>query len=171
MRRRLAIRKSTARSQHDPSALHIDVHPQRQSVRVAVAGELDLANAGALQAQLDALRDHGFTDVVLDLRELEFMDSSGVALILGEGRRARGAGQRFSLVAGRTAVQRALRLCGVADELEFAASAPPPPRRIARSPSPRATFERAHRAIALQCYLAELRQQGRAPRRTVAPPL
>jgi anti-sigma B factor antagonist len=162
----LAIRKSTGRSQHDPSALHIDVHPQRRSVRVAVAGELDIAGAGALQTQLDKLRGTGFTDVVLDLRDLEFMDSSGVGLILAEDRRARGAGQRFSVVAGRPAVQRALALCGVADELDFVAPAPP---RGTRPPSPRATFERAHRAIALQCYLAELRQQGRAPRRAPAP--
>jgi hypothetical protein len=95
---------------------------------------------------------------------------SGELDIVGAGalqtQLARGAGHRFSLVAGRPAVQRALALCGVADELDFAA---PAPLRSTRPPSPRASFEGAHRGIALQCYLAELRQQGRAPRRAQAP--
>jgi stage II sporulation protein AA (anti-sigma F factor antagonist) len=168
--RRLPIRRSH-RSQHnpDPSALHVDVHPQRRSVRVAIAGELDVANVGVLQTQLDDLRDAGFAHVVLDLRKLTFMDSSGVRLILREDRLARSAGRRFSLVEGIPAVQRPLVLCGLLEGLEFGdlgQSAAQPAGRVASRP---AAIEHAHRGIALQSYLAELRQQGRSPRRSAAP--
>lgn len=98
--------------------------PQRDAVRVAPAGELDLANAAALQAQLDDLHDAGFKHVVLDLRELTFMDSAAVRLILKEDRLARSTGRHLSLIEGSPTVQRVLNICGVADQLDFA---DPPP--------------------------------------------
>ena len=98
--------------------------PQRDVVRVAPTGELDLASAAALQAQLDDLHDAGFTHVVLDLRELTFMDSAAVRLILKEDRLARSTGRRLSLIEGSPTVQRVLNTCGVADQLDFA---DPPP--------------------------------------------
>src|ERR1019366_1707721 len=60
------------------------------TVRVAVAGELDMATV----PELDLTLRHAQADarvVALDLRELEFIDSSGVHLLLAAGRRAREA--------------------------------------------------------------------------------
>jgi anti-sigma B factor antagonist len=48
---------------------------------VAVAGELDLANASGLGASLAALLRAG-RDVVVDMRELRFADSSGLAALV-----------------------------------------------------------------------------------------
>lgn len=163
--RRCTIRSSTAGSPHDPSVLRVDVHPQRDVVRVATAGELDLANSAALQAQLSELRDAGFQRVVLDLRELTFMDSAGVRLIFDEDRLAREAGQRFSLIKGIAAVQRVLDLCGLCDRLDFREAASPPVSSRSAS-SGRGRIHRSDLGTAFQCYLAELRQQGRPPRRS-----
>ena len=123
-----------------------------------------MASAGSLQAQLDELRDAGFKHVVLDLRALTFMDSSGVRLILREDRRARSTGRRFSLIRGDPAVQRVLDICGLSETLDYGASQPVPVR-ARRSPSRQAGLDRPNLGIAFQCYLAELRQQGRTPRR------
>jgi anti-sigma B factor antagonist len=164
-RRRCTIRSSRAGTQHDPSGLRVDVRPQRDSVRVTTAGELDLANSGALQAQLSELRHAGFQHVVLDLRALTFMDSAGVRLIVREDRLARSTGRRFSLIKGVGAAQRLLDLCGLSERLDFDEPTPAPVS-AGRSASPRRTrVERPDLGVAFQCYLAELRQQGRAPRR------
>lgn len=154
------IRSSIVRSHHDPSTLLISVHPQRGAVRVVPSGELDLANAGALRAQLDELRAAGFEHVVLDLRDLTFMDSSGVRLILREDRLARSAGRRFALIAGIPSVQRVLTVCGVARRLEFDDPfVAPTPTRV---PLRHGDFERPRLGIAFQGYVAQLRRQGRS---------
>jgi anti-sigma B factor antagonist len=134
-------------------------------VRVTAAGELDLFTSGALQAQLDELRAAGFAHVVLDLRELTFMDSSGVRLIFGEDRRARSAGRRFSLIAGNAQVQRVLSVCGLVERLDFGEPVAHAPLKRIVSSRPSGA-ERPGLGIAFQSYLAQLRQQGRATSRT-----
>jgi anti-anti-sigma factor len=66
-----------------------------------------------LEAQLHELRDSGFAQVVLDLRQLTFMDSTVIRLILSEDGLARCNGHEFSLISGPPAVQRVLDICGV----------------------------------------------------------
>ena len=162
VRGRRCIISTIDRSQHDPSTLHISVHPQRDAVRVAPNGELDLANAASLQAQLDELRAAGFEHVVLDLRELTFMDSSGVRLILREDHLARSAGHGFSLIAGVPAVQRALELCGLSAQLDF--DDPFAERESRRVVSRHTDLGRPRLSIAFQGYVAQLRRQGRSGR-------
>jgi anti-anti-sigma factor len=58
----------------------LDVHPaDGDGVRVVAGGELDLAVAPEFKRRLAALLADG--PVLLDLRELEFMDSSGVRVL------------------------------------------------------------------------------------------
>lgn len=120
-----------------------------------------------LQAQLDELRQAGFAHVVLDLRELTFMDSSGVRLIFREDRRARSAGHRFSLIAGNAQVQRVLSVCGLVERLDFGEPVAPAPLQPTVSPRP-GGGERPSLGIAFQSYLAQLRRQGRATSRAGA---
>ncbi|HEV7804266.1 MAG TPA: STAS domain-containing protein [Solirubrobacteraceae bacterium] len=97
----------------------VDVHPERMVVRVAPAGELDVTTASQLECQLHELRDSGFDRIVLDLRRVTFLDSTALALILAEDRRARERGHAFTLISGPPAVQRVLEVCGVAGRLRF----------------------------------------------------
>jgi anti-sigma B factor antagonist len=56
--------------------------PGGTSPTIAVTGELDISNADALAARVEgALRD-GARRVVFDLDGLEFVDSSGLAVLL-----------------------------------------------------------------------------------------
>jgi anti-sigma B factor antagonist len=75
-------------------------------------GELDLATAPALEAALDRALTAA-PRVVLDLRELEFIDSSGLRALLTARRRAQDAGAEFSLVAGDRGLERTLEIAGV----------------------------------------------------------
>jgi anti-sigma B factor antagonist len=108
-----------ARSQQRPTPFRVDVEPDRDAVRVVPAGELDLAGAGELETQLRELREAGFRRIVLDLRGLEFLDSTGIRLILDEDLLARSNGHAFTLISGPPAIQRALAVCGVLEHLRF----------------------------------------------------
>lgn len=66
----------------DPrAALSITEGPEGHLV-VHLAGELDLETAAALEAPLDELLERRGAEVVVDLGGVEFMDSSGIALLL-----------------------------------------------------------------------------------------
>ena len=87
---------------------------------VAPTGELDLSGAAVLQAELDRLaEDNELGGVVLDLRGLEFMDSSGLRLVVLADMQAREAGRRFALVRGEETVHRVFEITRMSDRLEF----------------------------------------------------
>ena len=102
---------------NDYAPFHIDVHPERDVVRVVPVGELDLATAPELEAQLHELGRSGFERLVLDLRRLRFVDSAGVRVIVGADQHAGASGREFSIIGGSPAVQRALELCGLLEHL------------------------------------------------------
>jgi anti-anti-sigma factor len=89
------------------------VIPERTAVRIAPSGELDLATCDVLRVQLDELWEVGWTDVVVDLRGLTFMDSSGVQILVEHHRRATRTGTRFSIIDGSEPVSRVLELTGL----------------------------------------------------------
>jgi anti-sigma B factor antagonist len=89
-----------------------DVQPDRERVLVHLAGEMDLAVAGTVGATLRDLFDVGFTSMVVDLREVSFMDSSGLDVLLSARQRAAEIGGRLSLVRGPDEVQRVFALTG-----------------------------------------------------------
>jgi anti-anti-sigma factor len=87
---------------------------------VAPTGELDLSGAALLEIEIERLEQEPDLKVlVLDLRGLEFMDSSGLRLVVLTDRRAREAGRRFALVRGRETVHRVFELTQMAERLEF----------------------------------------------------
>ena len=100
-----------------PSPFRVEVHPEREVVRVVPRGELDLATTPELEEQLHELRRSGFEHVVLDMRGLTFIDSSGIRAILAENEFAQTSGRDFSLLSGPPAVQRALEVCGLLEQL------------------------------------------------------
>jgi len=88
-------------------------------VRVTPVGELDLATVDELQAWLQELRDAGFRRLLLDLRELTFIDSSGLRLCITWNARANTEGLDFELIRGPAAIQRAFEICGINGLLAF----------------------------------------------------
>jgi anti-sigma B factor antagonist len=74
-------------------------------------GELDLATIGEAEAALAELeRESGAATVVIDLRPLRFMDSSGLHFVLGADARARERDGRLVVVRGPEAVDRLFHL-------------------------------------------------------------
>lgn len=85
---------------------------------VSLAGELDLAGAATLERELEGLQDAA---VVVDLRGLGFMDSSGLRALAVAALRAQDAGRRFALVPGAARVMRVFDVTCMRERLEFVA--------------------------------------------------
>ncbi|WP_221350629.1 STAS domain-containing protein [Streptomyces beigongshangae] len=80
---------------------------------VEVLGEIDMATAGALGEQLDALTADGAPQVVVDLRAVDFFDCSGLRVLCRAERRARERGGALRLVSDQPRVHHLLRACGL----------------------------------------------------------
>jgi anti-anti-sigma factor len=97
------------------SQLRIDVDPRNEPiVTVAVHGEIDMATAPDLTTCLIDLRDH---DVVVDLSDVGFLDSSGVSALLYGVRALQETGHTLRTTGEQEHVQRVLEIAGVAELL------------------------------------------------------
>jgi len=85
---------------------------------VYAAGELDIFTASQLEQTLDEALQ-GARLVVLDLRELSFVDSAGVHVIVDAGVRARRAGSRLMVVRASSQVDAVFTLIGVTEDVEI----------------------------------------------------
>jgi anti-anti-sigma factor len=87
---------------------------------IAATGELDLSGAAILEAELERLAaEPDLATVVLDLRGLEFIDSSGLRLVVMADMRARETGRRFALIRGDDTVHRVFEITRMSERLEF----------------------------------------------------
>jgi anti-sigma B factor antagonist len=94
------------------------------AVRVALHGELDLDHAYDFDVELRRLEASQPRCLILDLRDLRFLDSSGLARLLAARRRARRDRRRLVLVRGTATVQRLFALTALDEQFEMV-SAPP----------------------------------------------
>ena len=84
-----------------------------RSTRIAPCGELDIATTPELeQALADATADAA-TEIVLDLRELTFMDSSGLRALAEANTRAGESGVELSIWRGPRQIERVLEISGL----------------------------------------------------------
>ena len=88
----------------------------RDAAWVHLAGELDIATTPRLER---VLREPGLQArlIVLDLRDLAFIDSSGVHAIVDASARARQAGHRMLLLRGRPGVDRVFTLTASSEDI------------------------------------------------------
>ena len=84
-----------------------------------MSGELDLASGPELEAELDQITGPETKLVVIDLRHLDFMDSTGLSILVRAHQRLAAEGCELGLVRGSQQVQRLLDLTGVAERLQL----------------------------------------------------
>lgn len=100
-------------------SFRIEVTPDRDGVRVAPAGDLDLATADPLWDEIVRLRERGFEKLVLDLRGLTFLDSTGLRLLVKAREDALRDGLDFALIDGAPKVCRVLDITGLREHFVF----------------------------------------------------
>ena len=89
-------------------------------VVLILSGELDLAGAAALTEALSEARAAG-GGLTVDLSPLEFIDSSGLGVLVRFNNAAKASGYQYTMIAGPPAVHRAFVLSGLDQALPFAA--------------------------------------------------
>ena len=88
--------------------------------RVTLHGELDMAVTDTVDREVRRAEESDARSIVLDLNRLEFMDASGVRLLLDLDSRSRNNGGRLRITRARhPQVRRVLELTGVDKLLPF----------------------------------------------------
>jgi anti-sigma B factor antagonist len=100
---------------------------------VTVIGEMDMATTPEVQKAVSRYK----TRVVLDLRKVEFIDSTGIRMMIQEKKRLVAAGSDLRLLANPT-VRRLVQLTGIEDMFQIDESLrpleePPTPTQLAAS--------------------------------------
>lgn len=97
--------------------LRIDVRSEPDRVVLELHGELDLLGAPLLQQTIDSAEIEASGIVVLDLEDLQFIDSAGLRVILATHEHSRQNGQEFALTRGTEQVQRLFAIAGIGEHL------------------------------------------------------
>lgn len=88
---------------------------------VAPAGPLDVATAPALRQRLIEVQLPGATALVLDLERVEFIDSFGLAIVIGAIKRARSSAGDIAIRCSRERTRSLLTLTGIDRVLDVVA--------------------------------------------------
>ena len=101
-----------------PRPFEVDFDETPEEVTITLAGDLDRLVAERL---IQALRDAELSDsprIVIDVAELNLMDSAGLALVLQGARRAAAAGRRLVVTGPQPPVRRLLEIAAMGHLIE-----------------------------------------------------
>jgi anti-sigma B factor antagonist len=99
--------------------LDLKTEEQGEVVRIALSGELDISSARQVDEALKQVEPRKPPVLVIDLRGLSFMDSTGLRLIASADARAREEGRRLTIVKGPKAVQRVFQITRLDERFEI----------------------------------------------------
>jgi len=101
------------------SPLEMTTEEGEGQTRVTLVGELDIASAPQFEEGLEKVEANSPGVLVLDLREVEFIDSTGLRAVISADERARSAERRFVIVRGTPAVERVFSVTQLDQRLEI----------------------------------------------------
>jgi anti-anti-sigma factor len=99
------------------STFRVDVRSENGAPMLRISGELDLASSPKLQEELDRATATSPSLIIIDLRDLDFMDSTGLSVLIHAHQQAQQHGHRLGIVNGSRQIRRLLSLTGVAERL------------------------------------------------------
>jgi anti-anti-sigma factor len=103
--------------QMSPLAVTLEEHPGQ--TRVVLTGELDIASTPQFERQLATAEAQGAEVLIVDLRGVEFVDSTGLRALISADERARSGSRRMIIVRGPGAVERLLTITHLDQRLEL----------------------------------------------------
>ena len=102
--------------------LAIEVRSEADRVIIRLDGELDMASGPTLQAAVEEADSESKPMLVLDMQGLQFIDSTGLRIVLWARERCQEADREFALTPGSQQVQRLLSVSGAGEHLRIIAS-------------------------------------------------
>ncbi len=97
--------------------LRVEARSAPDRVVLELHGELDLSAAPLLASEIERAENGEHGALVLDLEDLDFVDSAGLRVILAAHERALGTGREFAVTAGTPQVRRLFEIAGVGAHL------------------------------------------------------
>lgn len=91
---------------------------------VTLVGELDLPGSERAAGELDRLERREPPVLVMDLRKLDLIDSSGIQLVVSAHKRAKNAGRRLTVVRGPQQVHRVFEMMKLDEALDLVETPP-----------------------------------------------
>lgn len=116
----------------DRALFAVDTQYAGRCARLALRGELDLATIRLLEDELRVVWTRDLRRIEIDLRDLSFIGSSGIAALLEVNTRAQRAGIVLTLVRGPQAVRRVFELTGIESQFQFRDASGRPEERQTR---------------------------------------
>jgi anti-sigma B factor antagonist len=86
---------------------------------LALAGEIDLAQAAELDGELGSLVEEGTTQIIVDLLEVPFLESTALGVLLKYSRLLRSNGGELTLVTDDVRVMRVIEITGLANHFHL----------------------------------------------------
>ena len=80
---------------------------------LAVGGEIDVYTAPQLRAELIRLADAGYANIVVDMERVDFLDSTGLGVLVGALKRARAAGGSVELACSQPKILKIFNVTGL----------------------------------------------------------
>jgi anti-sigma B factor antagonist len=90
-----------------------------EAAHLILEGELDLSSAQRVEREIAQLEATAPATIVLDLRGLTFMDSTGLRIVVAADARGREADRRLVIVRGPAAIQRIFTLTRLDERLNL----------------------------------------------------
>ena len=101
-----------------PGQFRVEVSDDGSAVVVAPLGEIDLGTVDEVRKAIERSHD-GSSDLVIDLRGVGFLDTSGLRLVVEQSNRATERGYTLALIPGPAPVQRVFEIAGLEPKLPF----------------------------------------------------
>jgi anti-anti-sigma factor len=101
----------------DPPEFGISVVAANSAATLQPTGEVDMATAAQLRDRLEAVIDASTGDVVVDLVDVTFLDSTGLVVLLAAHQQLEAQARRLVVRNPSRFVNRVLELSGAADVL------------------------------------------------------
>jgi anti-anti-sigma factor len=97
--------------------LTTEIRGSKSHALVLLTGELDVSSAGGLYEEFARLSREGVVHVALDLSDLEFIDSTGISVLIAEHKRTASAGGELIILTPHRNVRRVFEVAGLMDVL------------------------------------------------------
>ena len=106
-------RRSTGNERNKKMELGIDVSKVDSHALVTVSGEIDVYTAPKLREKLIELVSEGTYDVVVDLEKVDFLDSTGLGVLVGALKRVKAHDGSLSLVCTQDKILKIFKITGL----------------------------------------------------------
>jgi len=98
---------------HDELSIDLKTEDGGGTLVFKLRGSLDLATAPTVRAALSEATEKGSHDLIVDLTQLEFLDSTGLGVLIGAHRRTAERGGSLRLVVSDGPISRLLNITGL----------------------------------------------------------